>query len=122
MEIKEINNRIFTVRGIQVMLDQDLAELYQVETRVLNQAVKRNINRFPDPFRFRLNQQEVEGLMKQREILTGNADSRSQIVIMNDSKSGRGQNIKYLPFVFTEHGGAIPSPVSMLSYRKSSKN
>jgi hypothetical protein len=51
---KDIDNRIYTIRGIQVMVDRDLAELYQVETKVLNQAVKRNIERFPETFRFQL--------------------------------------------------------------------
>jgi hypothetical protein len=53
--LKKIQNRIFTIRGFQVMLDKDIAELYHVETKVLNQAVKRNIERFPEPFRFQLN-------------------------------------------------------------------
>jgi hypothetical protein len=47
-----IENKIYTIRGVQVMLDRDLAEMYQVETRILNQAVKRNLERFPDSFRF----------------------------------------------------------------------
>ena len=59
----EIQNRIFTFRNIQVMIDRDLAELYQVETKVLNQAVKRNIERFPDTFRFQLNDNELNELV-----------------------------------------------------------
>jgi len=55
---QQIHNKIFTIRGVQVMLDRDLAELYNVETKVLNQAVKRNINRFPTRFRFKLTDQE----------------------------------------------------------------
>ena len=76
------------------MLDKDLADLYGVETRVLNQAVKRNIKRFPDDFMFRLSRAEAEEL------------SRSQIVILK-----RGQNIKYLPYVFTENGVAMLSSI-----------
>ncbi len=59
---KEIENRIFLVRGVQVMLDNDLAKIYQVETRALNQAIKRNIERFPNDFMFQLTQSEWENL------------------------------------------------------------
>ena len=86
-----IENKIFTIRGVQVMLDKDLAELYEVETKVLNQAWKRNIERFPEEFCFQLTKEEVES-------------SRSQIVTLNN---GRGSNIKYLPYAFTEQGVAM---------------
>jgi len=86
-----IQSRIFTIRGRQVMLDRDLAELYQVETKVLNQAVKRNIKRFPENFRFQLTKEELENL-------------RSQFVTFKENL-----NTKYLPYAFTEQG------VSMLS-------
>ena len=62
---KEIENRIFTIRGVQVMLDTDLAIIYNVETRVLNQAVKRNIERFPDDFVFQLTEDEWKNLKSQ---------------------------------------------------------
>lgn len=62
---KQIENRIFTFRGVPVMLDSDLAELYQVETRILNQAVKRNQERFPDDFMFQLTQAEWDNLQSQ---------------------------------------------------------
>ncbi len=91
----EIQNRIYTIRGLQVMLDSDLAELYEVEIRVLNQAVKRNIERFPKEFCFQLSSEENDAL-------------KSQIVIL---KSGRGKHRKYLPFVFTEQGVAMLSGV-----------
>lgn len=98
---REIENRIFTIRGIQVMIDRDLAEMYGIETKVLNQAVKRNIERFPSTFQFQLSEIEY------------NEYSRSQFVTLNDqlknTKLKRGQNIKYLPYAFTEQG------VSMLS-------
>ncbi|MFT7879386.1 MAG: ORF6N domain-containing protein [Sulfurimonas sp.] len=84
----EIKSRIYTVRGKEVMLDEDLAELYEVETRVFNQAVKRNKERFPDDFMFQLTQVEYDAL-------------RSQIVTL---KTGRGQHRKYIPYVFTEQG------------------
>ena len=86
-----IQKVIFTVRGKQVMLDKDLAELYHIETKVFNQAVKRNIKRFPESFRFQLTKIELENL-------------RSQIVTFKENL-----NTKYLPYVFTEQG------VSMLS-------
>jgi len=90
-----IENRIFTVRGIQVMLDSDLAEMYQVETKRLNEQVKRNLERFPGDFMFQITESELEILRSQ------NATLRSQFVI---SKSSHGKHRKYLPFVFTEQG------------------
>ncbi|HDL5443567.1 TPA: ORF6N domain-containing protein [Mannheimia haemolytica] len=92
-----INSKIFTIRGEQVMLDVHLAELYQVDTRTFNQAVKRNEERFPDIFRFQLTENEWLSL-------------RSQFVILNEN-SGRGQHRKYLPYVFTEQGIAMLSAV-----------
>jgi len=96
-----IQSKIYTIRGVQVMLDIDLAVLYGVETKVLNQAVKRNIERFPESFRFQLTEIEY------------NTCSRSQIVTLNNDKNGdktkRGKNLKYLPYAFTEQG------ISMLS-------
>ena len=83
------------------MFDRDLAELYGVETKVLNQAVKRNKERFPEDFIFQLNKTESENLTSQFVISN---PSRSQFVTM---KKGRGQNIKYLPYVFTEQGVAM---------------
>jgi len=88
-----IQNRIFTIRGQQVMLDRDLAELYQVETRALKQAVKRNSNRFPDDFMFTLSGLEVDLLV-------------SQSVIPSKKQLGGAK-----PFVFTEQGVATLSSV-----------
>jgi hypothetical protein len=79
---------ILILRGQRVILDADLAAIYGVETRVLNQAVKRNSERFPEDFMFRLTPEEA-------------VRSRSQTVILN---GGRGQNVKYLPHAFTENG------------------
>ena len=107
-----IKAHIYTVRGMQVMLDRDLAALYGVQTRVLNQAVKRNSARFPVNFMFQLTTEETAALMSQ--IVTSSqreADvncSRSQFVILN---KGRGGNVKYLPYVFTEQGVAMLSAV-----------
>lgn len=82
-----IRSRILTIRGVQVMLDRDLAELYGVPTKVLNQAVKRNIERFPERFMFQLTKDELADLRSQ--IVTSNIDTslRSQIVTLNDSDS-----------------------------------
>lgn len=91
---KEIENRIFVFRGNQVMLDRDLADMYQVETRVLNQAVNRNIERFPELFRFQLTEAEFENW-------------KSQIVMSNEDKMG----LRRPPFVFTEQGVAMLSAV-----------
>jgi hypothetical protein len=96
---KLIESRIFNIRGLQVMLDRDLAEIYQVETRVLNQAVKRNSDRFPDDFKFKLTQAEWENL-KSQNVTSG---LKSQNVILKDN---RGNHPKYLPYVFTEQGVA----------------
>jgi len=88
MNLTIIQNKIYEIRGQKVMVNFDLADLYEVETKVLNQAVKRNINRFPVDFMFRLTKKEWESL-------------RSQIVTL---ENGRGKYPKYLPYVFTEHG------------------
>src|ERR1700730_4538682 len=85
-----IQNKIYTVSGQKVMLDFDLAELYEVETKVLNQAVKRNISKFPKDFMFRLSKNEWKIL-------------RSQFVTL-ELEEGRGKFSKYLPYAFTEHG------------------
>lgn len=95
MQLQLIQSRIYEIRGQRVMLDFDLAELYDVETRVLNQAVKRNIERFPADFMFQLDKNEWESL-------------RSQIVIL---KTGRGRHSKYLPLAFTEQGLAMLSGI-----------
>lgn len=105
----QITNRIFTIRGEHVLIDRDLAELYQVETRVLNQAVKRNITRFPESFRFQLTDKETEDLLSKTDRYGYKGNSRSQFVILN---KGQGKNIKYLPYAsFTEQGVAMLSAV-----------
>ena len=91
---QDIENLIYVIRGTQVMLDSDLAMLYGVETKALNQAVKRNINRFPDDFMFQLSQEEAIGSRSQ--IVTLNREetiSRSQIVTLNEELTeSRSQN------------------------------
>ena len=105
--LENIENLIQVIRGKQVILDRDLARLYGVETRVLNQAVQRNIERFPADFMFQLSKEEAE--LSRSQIATLNANSinlTSQIVISN--KRG-GQ--RYLPYAFTENGIAMLSSV-----------
>ena len=92
MEIELIKNKIFEIRGQKVMLDFDLATLYETSTKVLKQSVRRNINRFPEDFMFELTPMELESL-------------RSQIVTSN-----RG-GLRYMPFAFTEQGVAMLSSV-----------
>jgi hypothetical protein len=92
MELEVIQNKIFEIRGCKVMLDFDLALLYNVETKVFKQSVRRNINRFPEDFMFELTEIEFNSL-------------RSQIVTSN-----RG-GVRYMPFAFTEQGIAMLSSV-----------
>jgi phage regulator Rha-like protein len=106
--IQSIQNRIYEIRAERVMLDRDLASLYEVETKVLNQAVKRNIKRFPKDFMFRLTKKEYEDLVQQVQPSKELQRSRSQFVTLNVA---RGQNLKYLPYAFTEQGVAMLSGV-----------
>lgn len=106
IEHQNLQNKIHTIRGLQVMLDRDLAELYGVETKALNQAVKRNSDRFPIDFMFQLSSEEFENWRSQFVTLEQERSLRSQIVTL---ENGRGKHRKYLPYVFTEQG------VSMLS-------
>ncbi len=109
MPVRKIEEMIFTIRGVQVMLDSDLAMLYGVETRALNQAVKRNISRFPEDFMFQLTMEEANASRSQFVTMNINSvSSKSQNVTLNTT---RGQNIKYRPYVFTENGIAMLSSV-----------
>ena len=85
--VELIERRIYLIRGQKVMLDADLADLYQVPTKALNQAVRRNLDRFPEEFMFSLTPEEADSL-------------RSQSVTSNAGRGGR----RYLPYAFTEHG------------------
>ena len=106
--IKTITNRIYELRGERVMLDKDLAALYETETKALNLAVKRNIKRFPPDFMFQLTQEEYNSLRLQIETSNQNSHSfSSQLVI---SKTGRG-GTRYLPYAFTEQGVAMLSGI-----------
>jgi hypothetical protein len=94
--VEKVERLIRLARGEKVLLDADLAGLYGVETRALNQAVRRNLNRFPSDFMFQLTREEADVLR-----------SRSHSVTLNK----RGKNIKYLPYAFTEQGVAMLSSV-----------
>src|SRR6266511_1198654 len=96
VSVEQIDGMIRTLRGVRVMLDRDLAKIYGVPTKAFNQAVKRNRQRFPEDFMFRLTQEEAKALQV----------SRSQIVTLK-----RGQNIKYLPYAFTEYGALMAANI-----------
>jgi hypothetical protein len=100
---QNLQDKIYTIRGLQVMLDSDLAELYQVETKNLNRAVNRNIERFPQSFRFQLTEEEYENLRFQ----FGTSSSKDSLRFQFGTIEHGGR--RYLPYVFTEQG------VSMLS-------
>jgi len=94
MPAELVERKIHLIRGQKVMLDSDLADLYQVPTKALNQSVRRNLDRFPEDFMFRLTEAEANSL-------------RSQFVTSNAGRGGR----RYLPYAFTEHGVAMLSSV-----------
>jgi len=94
--VEQIDGMIRTIRGTRVMLDRDLAQIYGVPTKAFNQAVKRNAARFPEDFMFRLTKDEADAVRV----------SRSQIVTLK-----RGQNVKYLPYAFTEYGALMAANI-----------
>ena len=108
MIIQSIQNRIYEFRTERIMLDFDLAALYEVSTKVLNQAVKRNIKRFPKDFMFRLTLNEWQTMRSQMVTAPDITDSlRSQIVTASQSK----RNTNVTPYAFTEHGVAMLSGI-----------
>jgi hypothetical protein len=104
ISVEVVATKILLVRGKKVMLDKDLAQLYGTPSKVLNQAVKRNLTRFPGDFMFQLTKEEVESL-------------RSQFVTLNEQveneqdRTKRGRHLKYLPYAFTQEGVAMLSSV-----------
>jgi hypothetical protein len=102
--LPSVENVIYTVRGERVILDADLAKLYGVETRVLNQAVRRNREKFPPDFLLELTNAEAVNLQSIRK--QGDARLRSQTVILK-----RGQHLKYQPFAFTEYGAIMAANI-----------
>jgi phage regulator Rha-like protein len=114
----DIQNRIYTIRGVQVMLDSDLAEFYGVETRVVNQAVKRNIERFPREFSFQLNTEENNLLRSQIVILKNGSRLRLPVGTLENDQNLKSQFVisswggkRKAPYVFTEQGVAMLSGV-----------
>lgn len=101
-----IRDRILTIRGEKVILDSDLARVYGVATKVLNQAVKRNADRFPQDFVFQLTQQELRHMWSQ-SVTTSPTEDRSQIA----TGSQRYRSPKYRPLAFTEHGAIMAASV-----------
>lgn len=101
----KIETLILMLRGERVILDSNLAVLYGVKTRVLNQAIKRNIEKFPPDFMFRLTMKELESLMLQKETSNVLRNMRSQIVTASK------RNIRYLPYAFTEHGAIMAANI-----------
>lgn len=98
----QFDGLIYTVRGVRVMLDRDLAEIYGVATRVFNQAVKRNKSRFPEDFMFQLTRAEAEFIRRSRSqnVTASSSATRIRSQIVTASK----RNVRYLPYAFTEHG------------------
>mgnify|MGYP000450381748 CR=1 FL=1 len=107
--IKSIQNRIYDIRGQRVLLDFDLAALYEVETRVLNQAVKRNIKRFPDDFMFRLTLDEWETIRSQSVTAYQGSEIPSSQTVMMMTQNKRNTGVT--PYAFTEQGVAMLSGV-----------
>jgi len=105
--IQTIQNRIYEIRGERVMLDRDLAALYETETKALNLAVKRNIKRFPKDFMFQLTKEEFEDLRFQFETLE---KSDNPLRLQNETSKGRG-GTRYMPYAFTEQGVAMLSGI-----------
>ena len=106
--LERIENKIYLIRKHKVMLDKDLAELYEVPTKRLNEQVRRNIKRFPKDFMFELSKKEFENLKSQIATSSLNSSLRSQIATL---ESRRGKHKKYLPYVFTEQGAYPYFPI-----------
>jgi hypothetical protein len=105
--IRSIQNRIYEIRGERVMLDSDLAALYETQTKNLNLAVKRNLKRFPKDFMFQLSNDEFEELRFQIETSKMSTNTLKSHVVVSPNRGGRA----YLPYVFTEQGIAMLSGV-----------
>lgn len=106
--ISTIQNHIYEIRNERVMLDFDIAAMYEVEVKVFNQAVKRNGKRFPEDFMFQLTKSEYESLLAQIELSESSNSLRSQNVTL---KGGRGHHRKFMPYAFTEQGIAMLSGI-----------
>ncbi len=107
LPVTSVEGRIHLVRGRKVIFDRDLAELYGVSTKALNQAVKRNVQRFPDEFVFRVTKEEADALRSQSVTLMEPDPNRSQIV----TGSQKHRDPRALPYAFTEHGALMAANV-----------
>lgn len=107
LPVEQITGSILAFRGQRVLLDSELAELYGVPTKALNQAVKRNIERFPRDFMFRLNRTEARALMRSQFVTASHGPMRSQTV----TASGARRNERFAPYAFTEHGSIMAATV-----------
>jgi hypothetical protein len=108
---KEIEHRIYLIRDQKVMLDKDIAEIYGIATKRLNEQVKRNRHRFPGDFMFQLTEEESDELIRSQNVTL---NLKSQIVTSNEPvlmrsqfATGSKRNVRYLPYVFTEHGAVM---------------
>ncbi|MEI6050892.1 MAG: ORF6N domain-containing protein [Bacteroidota bacterium] len=108
MDLQLIQNKIYEIRGHKVMLDFDLAELYEVKTKALNQAVKRNIQRFPIDFMFRLTLYEWESV---RSLIATASDIEKTMRSQNVTASQKKRNVSATPYAFTEQGLAMLSGI-----------
>jgi len=107
-----VEEMIYDIRGVQVMLSSDVAKLYHVETKRINEVIKRNIKRFPESFCFQLTRDEIDKL-----------SLRSHFATLNKNMNLRGQHYKYFPYVLTEQGimmlsGLLKSDIAVKSKRK----
>jgi len=103
---RDLNGMILTVRGTKVILDADLAVLYGVPTKVFNQAVKRNLERFPASFRFQLQLQELARLRSQIVASEPIGTMRAHLVT-----ASKKRNLRFLPYAFTEHGALMAATI-----------
>jgi len=108
---ERIFSKIYLIRGQKVMFDSDLADLYEVETKMLKRAVRRNINRFPDDFMFELTREEWKNLRFQFGTSTGNQNLRSQSGTSSAESNSAWGGTRYPPFAFTEQGVAMLSGI-----------
>ena len=110
LAIEEIKNSIYTIRGKQVMLDSDVARLYNYQTKRVNETVSRNKERFPENFCFQLTEEEVKNLKRQTAILNlGQENNWSQFATSSKNENSKHRGKRYVPYVFTEQGIAMLS-------------
>jgi hypothetical protein len=109
IQLDQIDREILILRGHKVLLDSDLAALYGVEAKTLNQAVRRNAQRFPTDFMFRLTREEAQRSRSQS--VTLNAELAESVQYLSSRRTQRGENVKHLPYAFTEQGVAMLSSV-----------